>query len=176
MNVKVPVKVMSRDPVTVTVNETISEAAARMKEKDVSALIVVEGNKVTGILTDYDIVHKVVAKDMHPSELKVGEIMTAPAVSIHPHTEVEDAARKMSKEGIRRLVVTDDSVLQGIVTENDILKIWPGLIEVTRELQRVGLTDVMMEKESGYCESCKVFSGSLVVLDGQLLCPECRER
>lgn len=177
MNVKVPVmEVMSRDPVTVTENETISEAAATMKENDVSALIVVEGNKVTGILTDYDIVHKVVAKDMHPSELRVREIMTAPVVSIHPHTQIEDAARKMSKEGIRRLVVTDDSDLQGIVTENDILKIWPGLIEVTRELQKVGLADTVMEKESGYCESCKVFSGSLVVLDGQLLCPECRER
>lgn len=177
MNVKVPVmEVMSKDPVTVTENETVSAAAALMKERDVSALIVVEGRRVTGILTDYDIVHKVVARNMHPSELKVKEIMTAPVVSIHPHTEVENAARKMSKEGIRRLVVADNSDLQGIVTENDILKIWPGLIEITRELQRVGLTDEVLEKESGYCESCKVFSGSLIVLDGQLLCPECRER
>ena len=177
MNVKVPVmEVMTRDPVTVTEDKMISAAAALMKERDVSALIVVDGRKVTGILTDYDIVHKVVAENMHPSELRVKDIMTSPVVSIHPHTEVENAARKMSREGIRRLVVTDNSDLQGIVTENDILKIWPGLIEITRELQKVGLTDKAMEKESGYCESCKVFSASLVELDGQLLCPECRER
>lgn len=177
MNVKVPVmEVMTRDPVTVTEDKMISAAAALMKERDVSALIVVDGRKVTGILTDYDIVHKVVAENMHPSELRVKDIMTSPVVSIHPHTEVENAARKMSREGIRRLVVTDNSDLQGIVTENDILKIWPGLIEITRELQKVGMTDKVMEKESGYCESCKVFSASLVELDGQLLCPECRER
>ncbi len=177
MNIKVPVmEVMSRDPVTITEGKTISAAAATMKENDVSALIVVEDNRVTGILTDYDIVHKVVAEGMHPSELKVGEIMTAPVVSVHPHTGVEKAARKMSKEGIRRLVVADNSDLQGIVTENDILKIWPGLIEVTREFRKIGMDDASMEKESGYCESCKVFSALLAELDGQLLCPECRER
>lgn len=177
MNIKVPVmEVMSRNPVTITKNETVSSAAATMKERDVSALIVVDGTKVTGILTDYDIVHKVVAKGMHPSEMKVSDIMTTPVVSIHPHTEVQNAARKMSKEGIRRLVVADDSELKGIVTENDILKIWPGLIEITREMQRIGTPDLELEKESGYCESCKVFSASLVELDGQLLCPECRER
>lgn len=177
VNIKVPVmEVMSRDPVTITRDETVTQAAAKMKEKDVSALIVVDGNKVTGIVTDYDIVHKVVAKDMWPSKMNVGDIMTAPVVSIHPHTEVENAARKMSEEGIRRLVVTENSDLQGIVTENDILKIWPGLIEITREYQRIGMTDVVAEKESGYCESCKVFSASLVEIDGQLLCNECRER
>jgi CBS domain-containing protein len=168
-------EVMSRNPVTITQEETVSEAATVMRDKDVSALIVVEGNEAIGILTDYDVVQKVVAQDMLPSKLKVSEIMTAPVISVHPHEKVEDAARKMSKEGVRRLVVTENSDLHGIVTENDILKLWPGLIEVTREAQRIGLTDIGMEKESGYCESCKVFSSSLVEMDGQLLCPECRE-
>jgi CBS domain-containing protein len=169
-------EVMSRDPVTITQEETVTEAATVMKDKDVSALIVVEETKVIGILTDYDVVHKVVARDMLPSKMKVSEVMTHPAISVHPHVGVEDAAKKMSDEGIRRLVVTDNSDLKGIVTENDILKIWPGLIEVTREYQKIGLTDVGQEKESGYCESCKVFSMSLMEMDGQVLCPECRER
>jgi CBS domain-containing protein len=169
-------EVMSRDPVTITEGETISEAASMMKDNNVSALIVVEGNKAIGILTDYDVVQKVVAQDMLPSKLKVSDIMTAPVISIHPHVKVEEAARTMSERGVRRLVVADDSDLHGIVTENDILKLWPGLIEITREYQKVGLTDVGIERESGYCESCNVFSKSLVSMDGQLLCPECRER
>jgi CBS domain-containing protein len=173
----VPVmEVMSRDPVTITEGETVSEAAAAMKDNDVSALIVVDGNKAIGILTDYDVVQKVVAEDMLPSKLKVSDIMTAPVISVHPHMKVEEAARKMSEKGIRRLVVAEDSELHGIVTENDILKLWPGLIEITREYQKIGLTDAGIEKESGYCESCNVFSEALVVLDGRLLCPECRER
>lgn len=177
MNIKVPVmEVMSKDPITITEGETVSAAAARMKKNDVSALIVVDGRRVRGILTDFDIVHKVVAENIHPSELKVAQIMTTPVISIHPHTEVENAARKMSKEGIRRLVVTDNSDLKGIVTENDILKIWPGLIEVTREVQKIGLNETSPEKQSGYCESCNVFSASLLDVNGQLLCPECRER
>ncbi|UCD93154.1 MAG: CBS domain-containing protein [Methanobacteriota archaeon] len=176
-NNRVPVmEVMSRSPVTITEDETVSVAAAKMRDMDVSSLIVVEGSKVIGIMTDYDVVHKVVAQDLLPSKLKVKEIMTAPVVTIHQHEGVEEAAAKMSKEGIRRLVVTDDSDLQGIVTENDILKIWPELIEVTREYQKVGLTDVGLETASGYCESCNVFSGNLVEIDGQLVCPECRER
>jgi CBS domain-containing protein len=169
-------EVMTRDPVTITQGETVSEAAAVMKTEDVSALVVVEGNRAIGIMTDYDVVQKVVAQDMLPSKLKVSDIMTAPAISIHPHVKVEEAARRMSEEGVRRLVVTENSDLYGIVTENDILKLWPGLIEVTREYQKIGLTDAGMEIESGYCESCNVFSKSLVELDGQLLCPECRER
>lgn len=177
MNIDVPVlEVMSRDPVTITQDETVSVAAIRMKEKDVSSLIVVDDNKVIGIVTEYDVVHKVVAQDQLPSKLKVKDIMTTPVVSIHPHEEVEKAAKMMAEEDIRRLVVTDDSELKGMVTENDILKIWPELIELTREFQRIGLTDVGVQKESGYCESCSVFSKSLVVQDGQLLCPECRER
>jgi CBS domain-containing protein len=169
-------EVMSRDPVTITEGETVSEAATMMKDNDVSALIVVDGNKAIGILTDYDVVQKVVAQDMLPSKLKVSDIMTSPVISIHPHVKVEEAARTMSEKGVRRLVVTDDSDLHGIVTENDILKLWPGLIEITREYQKIGLTDVGVETESGYCESCNVFSRSLATMDGQLLCPECRER
>ncbi len=174
---KVPVmEVMTRNPATITSGETVSKAATLMKKEDVSALVVVEGNKAIGIMTDYDVVQKVVAQDMLPSKLKVSDIMTAPVISVHPHVKVEEAARKMSEEGVRRLVVTENSELHGLVTENDILKLWPGLIEVTREYQKIGMTDAGMEIESGYCESCRVFSTSLVELDGQLLCPECRER
>jgi CBS domain-containing protein len=177
LNIDIPVlEVMSRNPVTITQDETVSVAAIRMKEKDVSSLIVVDNNKVIGIVTEYDVVHKVVAQDQLPSKLKVKDIMTTPVVSIHPHEEVEKAAKMMAEEDIRRLVVTDDSELKGMVTENDILKIWPELIELTREFQRIGLTDVGVQKDSGYCESCNVYSKSLVVQDGQLLCPECRER
>lgn len=177
MNIEVPVmEVMSRTPVTITQDKSISEAAALMREKDVSSLIVVEGNRVIGIVTENDMVHKVVAKDLLPSNLKVRDIMTTQVISIHPHDEVKRAAKMMSENDIRRLVVTDNSDLKGLVTENDILKIWPELIEVTREYQRAGLTEVGAPRESGYCESCSMFSKSLVEQDGQLLCPECRER
>lgn len=177
MNIKVPVmEVMSRSPVTITEDETVSAAALKMKDLDVSSLVVVEGNKVIGIVTENDVVHKVVAEDLVPSKLRVKEIMTTPVISIHQHEEVEKAAAMMSKGGIRRLVVTDDSDLRGLVTENDILKIWPELIEVTREYQKAGLTGMEVEKASGYCESCKGFSESLAEQDGQLLCSECRER
>lgn len=169
-------EVMSRDPVTITEDKSVSDAATKMKDADVSSLVVVEGSKVIGIITENDVVLKVVAQDLLPSKLKVKDVMTTPVISIHMHEGVEKAATKMSEGGIRRLVVTDNSDLQGLVTENDILKIWPELIEVTREYQRVGLTDIGKEKASGYCESCNVFSRFLVELDGQLLCPECRER
>ena len=65
----------------------------------------------------------------HPS------IMTAPLVTIGPRDSVADAARKMARLGLRRLPVVDKEQLVGMLTENDVLRISPSLIDITREWQ-----------------------------------------
>lgn len=169
-------EVMTTDPVTAPPDLTVVEAASVMRDRGVGSLIVVEGGKAIGIMTERDIVTKVAAEDRKASSLKVKDVMTSPVVSVHPHEEVEEAARRMSKRRIRRLPVVQDGKLLGIITENDIVRVWPHLVEVTREWARAGLLDEGQGPVEGHCDSCGVYSGQLMRDGKLLLCPDCRER
>ncbi len=115
-----------------------------------------------------------VAENGLPSDFPVSQIMSHPVISIHPHKEVVQAARTMADNRIRRLAVMDGDKLVGIVTENDILQVWPRLIEITREAAAIGAGEPS-GATLGYCEVCGVFSETLALEDGQALCRECRE-
>ena len=166
-------EIMSRTPVTVSPDDTVDRAAATMRTRDIGSLIVVEGGKPSGIVTERDIVTKVAASNLVPSRIKVRDIMSAPVVAIHSQEEVAEAARVMSDRKIRRLAVVDDGKLIGVITENDIVRIWPHLIEVTREYARLGLDEDVRGIE-GHCEACGVYSTSLVLDKKLLVCPDCR--
>jgi len=174
MRARVPVmEVMSRSPVTATPDDTVDRVAGVMRTRDIGSLIVVEDGVPAGIVTERDIVTKVAAANLVPQTVKVRDIMTAPVVAIHPHEEVAEAARVMSDRKIRRLAVVEGGKLVGVITENDIIRIWPHLIEVTREYARLGLDEEVRGIE-GHCEACGVYSTALVLDRKLLVCPECR--
>lgn len=176
MKYAVPVaEVMSQSPVVVSPEVTVADVAAVMKERDVGSIIVVNQGKPIGIVTEKDLVTKVVARDTLPSRVRVQEIMSAPLIVIDPMTEVADAARRMASMKIRRLPVVKGAELVGIITEADILRIWPALIEVTRERARLASLPHSDQTE-GYCENCSMFAEDLVAVDGQLMCGDCREQ
>lgn len=167
------IEIMSKSPVTVAPQTTAVEAAAIMKQKDLGSLLVVTDGKPVGIVTERDLVTKVVALDAHASEVPVASMMTSPVVAIGPYQEILEAARMMSELNIRRLAVVDDDHLVGLVTENDIIKVWPALIEIVRE--RAAIATPVEGAGVGYCEGCSMFSDRLTLHDGQLLCPDCLE-
>jgi len=174
MRARVPVmEVMSRSPVTASPDDTVDRVAGVMRTRDIGSLIVVEDGVPAGIVTERDIVTKVAAANLVPQTVKVRDIMTAPVVAIHPHEEVAEAARVMSDRKIRRLAVVEGGKLVGVITENDIIRIWPHLIEVTREYARLGLDEEVRGIE-GHCEACGVYSTALVLDRKLLVCPECR--
>ncbi len=176
-DLQVPVmEVMSRNLVTVQPKETVDMASKLMKDREIGSLIVVKGGKPVGIVTEKDIVAKVVAEDAKPSAVTVKQIMSSPVKTIHPHESIEDAARLMAKNRIRRLVVLEKDGLLGIVTENDIIKMWPNLIELTREISIISSVKPDDSGVRGYCELCRVFAYNLQEIQGQLLCRDCRER
>ncbi len=175
MKYAVPVAdLMSKEPIVVGPDATVAEVARVMKERDVGSIIIISDHRPMGIVTEKDLVTKVVARDAIPSKVRVGEIMSTPVVAIDPLTEVVDAARKMASLHIRRLPVVRGGELVGVVTEADILKIWPALIEVTRERARMA-SSPQGEEVEGYCEKCSMFAEDLMPVDGQLLCADCRE-
>lgn len=174
MRARVPVmEIMSRTPVTISPDETVDKAAAIMRSRDIGSLFVIADGRPSGIITERDVVTKVAAPNVLPQSVRVRDIMSAPVVSIHPHAEVVEAARVMSDRKIRRLAVVDKGKLVGVITENDILRIWPHLVEITREYARTGLDEELRGIE-GHCEACGVYSTNLVLDKNLLVCPDCR--
>lgn len=171
---RVPVmEVMTQTPVTVGPDATVQDAAALMRKKEIGSVIVVEDGRPSGILTERDIVTKVAAENKHAAGVRVKDVMTSPVISVHPHEEVAEAAKLMAKKRIRRLPVVKDGRLVGVITENDMLRIWPGLLEVTRETARAGLEENLRGIE-GHCEACGLYSTDLEWDRGLLACAECR--
>ena len=173
--------IMTTNPIIIKRDATVKRAAELMKEGNVGSLLVLDDSgELDGIITEMDIVFKTVAEGMNPEKVLINDIMSAPVHSIKPDKEIQNAAEIMADLGIRRLPVIRDGDLLGLITENDILEISPGLLDVTRELERINASEIESYREpskmeiSGYCESCGVYSENLISMNGQLLCRECR--
>jgi len=175
MRARVPVfEIMTATPLTIGVDASVAEAAGLMRANDVGSLIVIEDGRPSGIVTERDVVTKVAAEERAPRDVRVRDIMSAPVVAIHPDEEVLEAARLMSSRKIRRLAVVKEGALVGILTENDILRIWPSLVDVTREYDRAGLEARFAKAIEGHCEACGVYSTNLMWDRSLLACADCR--
>jgi CBS domain-containing protein len=87
---------------------TVAEAAKKMCQVQKGCLLVVEGARPVGILTEWDLIHKVLAKDLPLDELEVSKVMTKELISVQPEAPVSEAAKLIVKHGVHRLVVMDD--------------------------------------------------------------------
>ncbi len=175
MKARVPVvEIMSTSPLTISADATVAEAASVMRDKEVGSLVVLEDSRPAGIVTERDVVTKVAASNRSSKATSVREIMTSPLIAVHPHQEVAEAAKVMAARRIRRLPVIKEGKLVGMITENDIIRVWPQLIEVTREWDRAGLESQFSKGVEGHCEACGVYSTHLVWDRNLLVCPECR--
>jgi CBS domain-containing protein len=171
--------IMSSPVVTIAEDETCNRAAASMDMKDLGAVIVQnKAGKSIGIITERDLVKRVVAKNLKPDTVKAKEIMTTPLVTIEPEANIIDAARRMTRLDIRRLGVIYKGNLVGIISSKDILGVMPELLEIMQERQRIEGEAISEETEevplSGYCDRCNAYSESLKERNGQNICDECR--
>jgi CBS domain-containing protein len=126
--------IMNKEVEKVTADMTISAAAALMAEKNIEYLIVVKDAKLAGILTEDDIIKKVVGKGKLANDTKVGDIMVSKVVHINPEKTIEDAAELMTENKIEKLPVVVDHKLLGIVTASDMVAAEPRMMEQLGEL------------------------------------------
>ena len=171
--------VMSSPVVTLDEDETANKAAVNMDMKDLGAVIVTnKAGKSIGIITERDLVIRVIAKNLKPDTVKAKEIMTTPLVTVEPEATISDAARRMTRLDIRRLVVIYKGNLVGIISSKDILGVMPELLEIMQEKSRIEGDARTEETEevplSGYCDRCNIYSESLKENNGQNICDECR--
>jgi CBS domain-containing protein len=112
---------MTTDPRTVQSSSTVVEAAQVMKDEDVGIVPIVDGYRLTGVVTDRDIAIKVVAARKSPESTTVGEIASSNLVTIDPDQDLDEALRLMGDHQVRRLpVCEDDGRLVGILAQADV--------------------------------------------------------
>ena len=114
-------QVLKRRAVVVGPEDTVDRVAKILAKNKVSSAVVIENEEIVGILTDRDILDKVVAKGRNPKEVKVKEIMTKNPVRIEYDYDIQDAIELMMDKGVRRILVTKLGKPIGFVTAADLL-------------------------------------------------------
>jgi CBS domain-containing protein len=166
--------IMASPAVTAPPELSVLEAARMMKERNIGSLIIEEAARPVGILTERDLVGKVLAEGLDPKDTTVREVMSSPLLTVKPDVDVLDAATSMARHHIRRLPVLNGSRVVGIVCERDILEVSPDLIEVTRTLGQGAADEAAPEEEYlSKCEACYSLTDGLRTQDGLLLCEDC---
>ncbi|MFH1721455.1 MAG: CBS domain-containing protein [Candidatus Altiarchaeota archaeon] len=121
MDVDVCVRELMSSPVIhLSPDKSVKEAAQLIAEKKIGCMLVKGGGKFVGILTERDIVERVVAKGLDPNETKIKDVMTADFVTAPAETSFLDANDLMSEKKIRRLPLTEEGEIVGIITIRDI--------------------------------------------------------
>jgi len=128
---------MTKDVIVVSFGDTILDVAKLMKKHTIGSVIIVQdkkGKHAKGIITERDIVYKVLSKGKDPYKIGVEQIMSTPLRVVKPETTIEDAAKAMKENRIKRLpVVNEDNELIGILSEGDIMKIFPVVVDLIEE-------------------------------------------
>ncbi len=174
----IPVKdIMSAPVITVLKEDTIESVAKHMAERDLGSIIVVNGkNHPVGIITERDIVVRVTSKNLLPSTVQAGSIMSTPLRTTGPDTDIKKAAEQMHKHRVRRLVILDKGKMTGVVSSKDIVTITPALIEIIMEKAKITATPTLPvgAEFAGNCDRCRNWSDVLKEVEGRFLCDECR--
>jgi signal-transduction protein with cAMP-binding, CBS, and nucleotidyltransferase domain len=173
--------VMSSPVVTIEENAPANRAAELMDKHGLGCIIVTsKDTKPLGIITERDMVGRILAKNVKPDAIKAKDVMTSPLMTIEPDETISEAARRMSRLNIRRLGVIYKGQLIGLVSSKDILAVMPELLETIQEnalIEGENRAEEATEESTplaGYCDHCGGWSEDLKEVDGEFLCEDCR--
>jgi len=173
--------VMSSPVITINEDAPANRAAELMDKHGLGCIIVASKNaKPLGIITERDMVGRVLAKNVKPDTIKAKDVMTSPLMTIEPDETISEAARRMNRLNVRRLGVIYRGQLVGLVSSKDILAVMPELLETIQEnaiIEGENRAEEATEESTplaGYCDHCGGWSDDLKEVDGQFLCEDCR--
>ncbi|HIH36437.1 MAG TPA: CBS domain-containing protein [Methanocellales archaeon] len=180
METKMSVReIMTREVITAEKDMKASEAGERMIKQKIGSLIVTEMGDPIGVVTERDLVLKIISKDMKPSSVTLKDIMTQPLITIEPDESVSEAARKMVRLNIRRLPVIENGKLVGIVTDTDMIAVSSELSYILSDIIEMNREHVSFQESKkltqSICERCGGFSASLELVNGTLVCESCKD-
>lgn len=166
--------IMTSPPVTGKSMDTARDLAKKMAKRKVGSIIILD-QKPIGIVTDGDLIQKVLARDLNPKNVLAMKIMSKPLRTIRENENVIEAARKMRLYGVKRLGVTTRWALIGVVSISDIADIAPDLFELISAGAKMARSPsrLLSINSSGYCDACGHWSENLTEIEDQLVCGEC---
>ncbi|MEM3783549.1 MAG: CBS domain-containing protein [Candidatus Bathyarchaeia archaeon] len=126
--------VMVREVITIDENSTVREAADVMNKFEIGCLIAVRKGKAVGIITERDLLKRVVAEAKDVNKTKVKDVMSSPLVVVEPSMDLEEAVKLMFQMKIKKLPVVDEKRLVGLVSLTDIARFQPQMIRILRQL------------------------------------------
>jgi CBS domain-containing protein len=168
-------RIMRKGLITVKKKDSIESVAKVMKRAKIGRVTVSERGKLVGVVTAKDIIRDVIAAKKS-LKTPVSRIMKYPVRTVTPETDIEVAIKTMNRFRISSLPVTVRGRAIGMITERDLVKTEPALLDLVREKELIEKT-VSSEKElmiSGECGSCGNYSENLRLVTGQFLCEDCR--
>lgn len=128
--------VMSKDARVVRPDTSVKEVVATMNKFNIGSIIVVQGDRPVGIITERDVLRRLVEPCLAPETLTARQIMTSPVLTINETASIEEAARIMARKKVKRLPVMNNDKLVGIITYTDIVSKVPTLLSILEELVR----------------------------------------
>jgi CBS domain-containing protein len=168
--------VMSKPAITIDYRKSAKAAGDLMRRNRRGFLVVTKGHKPIGVISDSDLINKIVAKGANPSKLAVHALMNKPIVTISPAEDVLEAVKKMKKSNVHRLPVVDKSRVVGILSLTDIARSSPEmyyLLEYRQEMKKHPIA-IREKTTSGICDSCDNYSDHLKQTpDNRWLCESC---
>lgn len=127
-------EIMTKNVVTIENNRTVLDACNVYNDNKIGCLIVTKDGHLDGIVTERDIIHRVISNEKDPRATKIEEIMTRDIKSILPTAEVKEAAEIMSENNIKKLpVVSDSGDVVGVITDTDIANMIPNFLKILAE-------------------------------------------
>jgi CBS domain-containing protein len=112
--------VMTTDVVRLQVDTTLVDAGGVMRDQDIGDVVVVEDQRLVGVVTDRDIVVRAIAEGLSPDTTTLGAIVSKDLVTVRPDDTILDVARLMRDRAVRRVLVRDEQGLAGIVSIGDL--------------------------------------------------------
>lgn len=111
--------IMTKRVVTVSSTVSVKTIAEKMGTKNISSLVVLDNKKPVGIISERDIVQKAISSR---KALKAQNIMSSPVLSIQPKDSISNVVKLMKENSIRHLLVTENGILKGVISETDVLR------------------------------------------------------
>jgi len=128
--------IMSKEVKVVRPDTSVKEVVATMNKFDIGSIIVVQGDRPVGIITERDILRRLVEPCLAPETLTARQIMTSPVLTISETANIEETAKFMARKRVKKLPVINNGKLVGMITYTDIVAKVPTLLSILEELVR----------------------------------------
>jgi len=128
--------IMQKNVITIELEKTAQYASTILKDNDISFLVV-EDSKPVGIVSERDIVRKIVAENKEASKIQLESIMSKKFKWVEPNSSIESAVQKMLNNNIRRLVVLEDENLVGVITQTDLTEFLRSKILINSTIENI---------------------------------------